>query len=161
MPEVDAADLVATYRDARKARGEATAPLDLFAAIQTDRTFRIPSIRLAEAQARTRRRARSCTASTGSRRCSAACSARATPIEIPFVFGTADLPNGEQFSGKGPEVDALTAATMDTWLRFARTGDAGFAAYDAGRRATRVFGRDVRDEDDPHAAERKLWEGRL
>ena len=82
-------------------------------------------------------------------------------VELPFVFGTVDLPNGEQFSGKGPEVDALTAATMDTWLRFARTGDAGFAAYDAGRRATRVFGRDVRDENDPHAAERKLWEGRL
>jgi para-nitrobenzyl esterase len=161
VPEVDAADLVATYRDARRARGEGTAPLDLFAAIQTDRTFRIPSIRLAEAQAA------HAPESTFMYRFDwespmlggllGACHA----VEIPFVFGTADLPNGEQFSGKGPEVDALTAATMDTWLRFARTGDAGFAAYDAARRATRIYGREIRDEDDPQGAERALWEGRL
>jgi para-nitrobenzyl esterase len=161
VPEVDAPTLLETYRDARKARGESTAPLDLFAAIQTDRTFRVPAIRLAEAQAKHE------PAATYMYRYDwespmlggllGACHA----VEIPFVFGTADLPNGEQFSGKGPEVDALGAATMDTWLRFARGGDPGFAPYDAAKRTTRIFGREIRDEDDPHAAERKIWEGRL
>ena len=161
VPEVDSDVLYATYRDARKARGDGVAPLDLLAAIQTDRTFRIPGIRLAEAQAK------HAPQSTFMYRFDwespmlggmlGACHA----VEIPFVFGTADLPNGEQFSGKGPEVDALIAATMDTWLRFARTGDAGFPVYHAAKRTTRIFGREIRSEDDPQSAERKVWEGRL
>jgi para-nitrobenzyl esterase len=161
VPEADADELVETYRDARKARCESAAPIDLFAAIQTDRTFRIPAIRLAEAQARHE------PAATYMYRYDwespmlggllGACHA----VEIPFVFGTADLPNGEQFSGKGPEVDALIGTTMDTWLRFARSGEPGFAAYDEAKRTTRVFGREIRDEDDPQSEERKLWEGRL
>ena len=161
VPEVDSDVLYATYRDARKARGDGVAPLDLLAAIQTDRTFRIPGIRLAEAQAK------HAPQSTFMYRFDwespmlggmlGACHA----VEIPFVFGTADLPNGEQFSGKGPEVDALIAATMDTWLRFARTGDAGFPVYDAAKRTTRIFGREIRSEDDPQSAERQVWEGRF
>ena len=50
---------------------------------------------------------------------------------------------------------------MDTWLRFARTGDAGFPVYDAAKRTTRIFGREIRSEDDPQSAERTVWEGRL
>jgi para-nitrobenzyl esterase len=161
VPEVDASDLHETYRDARKARGESVAPLDVFAAIQTDRTFRIPAIRLAEAQAKHAPDAtfmyRFDWESPMLGGLLGACHA----VEIPFVFGTADLPNGEQFSGKGPEVDALIAATMDTWLRFAKSGDAGFPKYDPAKRTTRLFGRELRNEDDPQGAERKIWEGRL
>jgi para-nitrobenzyl esterase len=161
VPEIDASSLYETYRDARKARGESTAPLELFSAIQTDRTFRIPAIRLAEAQAAHEPDAtfmyRFDWESPMLGGLLGACHA----VEIPFVFGTADLPNGEQFSGKGPEVDALIAATMDAWLRFARSGAADFPAYDAAKRTTRIFGRELRNEDDPHGAERKIWEGRL
>ncbi|MEL0048969.1 MAG: carboxylesterase family protein, partial [Gammaproteobacteria bacterium] len=47
----DPAKVISTYREARSARGLGVTPLDLFAAIETDRVFRVPGIRLAEAVA--------------------------------------------------------------------------------------------------------------
>jgi para-nitrobenzyl esterase len=55
-------------------------------------------------------------------------------------------------------VEALTAQMMDAWLAFARTGEAPWPAYEAGRRATMVFGPQSGVEDAPRDEERRLWE---
>jgi para-nitrobenzyl esterase len=159
VPEVDAEELVATYRAARRSRGEATTPVEIFAAVHTDRTFRIPAVRLAEAQAPHQARTYMYRVDWESPMLGGvlgACHA----VELPFVFGTYGLPGGDQFAGKGPDVEALSARMMDVWLDFARSGDPGWAAYESKRRTTMVFGRDCGTEDDPQAAERKVWEGR-
>ena len=159
VPEVDADELLASYRDARRARGEAVTPVELFAAIFTDRTFRIPAVRLAEAQALHQPRTFMYRVDWESPMLGGvlgACHA----VELPFVFGTYALPGGDQFAGKGPDVEALSAHMMDVWLDFARSGDPGWGGYEAKRRTTMMFGRDCGTEDDPQAAERKVWEGR-
>ncbi|HEX2484686.1 MAG TPA: carboxylesterase/lipase family protein [Myxococcota bacterium] len=160
VPEVDADRLVATYRDARRSRGESVAPLELYAAIHTDRTFTVPAIRLAEAQAAREPRTFAYRVDHESPMLGGvlgACHA----IELPFVFGTYDLPNGDQFAGKGPEVEALSAAMMDAWLRFAASADPGWPAYEPSRRVTRVFGRSFATDEDPRSDERRVWDGRL
>ena len=49
----EAADaLIGSYEKARAQRGEPVAPADLFTAIETDRVFRIPGVRLAQVQPR-------------------------------------------------------------------------------------------------------------
>jgi len=160
VPEVDADALYAAYTAARRVRGDSTAPLEVFAAIHTDRTFRIPAVRLAEAQARHQRRTYMYRVDWESPMLGGvlgACHA----VELPFVFGSYALPGGDQFAGKGPEVEALSARMMDAWLAFARSGDPGFPAYDDEKRTTMIFGRECGTQDDPQGAERKIWEGRL
>jgi para-nitrobenzyl esterase len=160
VPEVDAERLTGTYRDARRRRRESVAPLELFAAAQTDRTFWVPALRLAEAQAAREPRTFMYRVDHESPMLGGvlgACHA----IELPFVFGTYDLPGGDQFAGKGPEVEALSVRMMDAWLAFARTGDPGWPAYDGSRRTTQVFGPVCATEDDPRPDERRVWDGRL
>jgi para-nitrobenzyl esterase len=127
--------------------------------VQTDRTFRIPAVRLVEAHVPAEPRSFVYRVDWESPMLGGflgACHA----VELPFVFGTWDLPGGDAFAGKGPDVEALSARMMDAWLAFARSGDPGFDAYGAERR-TMVFGRECRVEADPQAEERRVWEGRL
>ncbi|GAA1617904.1 carboxylesterase family protein [Actinoplanes couchii] len=61
-------------------------------------------------------------------------------IELPHVFGP------------GPMHDA--------WIRFARTGDPGWPAYDTDRRTTMRIGRTWQPADDPRGPERRAWRRR-
>ncbi len=160
VPEVDADELVSTYGEARRGRGDPAAPLDLFAAVRTDHAFRIPAVRLAEAQAVHEPRTFMYRVDWESPLLGGLLGA-CHGIELPFVFGTHDLPGGEAFAGKGPELESLSARMMDAWLAFARSGDPGWRAYEPERRTTRLFARACEVEDDPHGAERRVWEGRL
>jgi para-nitrobenzyl esterase len=156
--------LLAVYR---RRRPEAP-PWELFDAIETDRLFRIPAIRLAEARAQRDRHAATymylfAWPSPAARGLLGACHA----IELPFVFGTLDAPQIDRFSGSGPAAEHLSRRTMDAWLAFARGGAPGhgdlpdWSAYDAERRATLVLDAEPRTEDDPQADERRAWEGVL
>jgi len=164
LPDVDAAAIVEVYRGSR----HAAKPSDLLFAIETDRVFRIPAIRLAEARARH-------AAATWMYRFDwespalggalGACHA----VELPFVFGALDAPGAEFFAGVGPEAERLCARTMDAWIAFARSGDprhadlpgGRFEAYDLEQRSTLVLGRECGVELDPGSAERRAWEGIL
>jgi para-nitrobenzyl esterase len=162
LPHADGHHIVSVYR---KGRPEADWA-NLSFAIETDRVFRIPAIRLAEAQ----REHRPDTfmylfswESPGFGGVLGACHA----IELPFVFDGFELPGIEMFSGKGPEAARLGQQTMDAWLAFARDGAPGHAGlpawprYEPGRRATMELGRECRLLDDPGADERRVWEGLL
>ena len=156
-------DVIEGYRAARAARGQSVEPRELWSAIDTDRMFRIGSIRAAEAQ--------SPYAATymylfdwespAMGGALGACHA----LELPFVFGTLHNPDIDKFAGSGPAADRLSEQMMDAWLSFARTGDPNTSStpewptYDASRRATMVFGADTHVVEAPYDDERLLWQG--
>jgi para-nitrobenzyl esterase len=153
LPEIDARQVMEVYG------GESRAPVDVFFAAQTDRIFRIPAVRLAEAQHphapvymyRVDWESPALGGMLG------ACHA----IELPFVFGSHGKPGGDQFVGSGPEADTLAEQMMDAWSSFARAGNPGWQAFDSDTRATMLFGRDTAIAHDPAPAERLAWEGLL
>jgi len=162
LPHADGARIAAGYRAARP---EADWP-SIWIAIETDRIFRIPAIRVAEAQ-----RAHQADVfmylfsweSPGFGGLLGACHA----IEIAFLFDCLDLPGADKFVGTGPDAQRLAERTMDSWLSFATNGDPSHAAlgawprYDAGRRATMELGARCGVQDDPASVERALWDGVL
>jgi para-nitrobenzyl esterase len=130
---------------------------DLLTAISTDRVFRIPAIRLAEAQARQDRptymylftwatpvmdgKLKSCHA-----------------LELPFVWDGVDAPGLGMLTGDGPERQGIADAMHAAWIAFARTGDPGWPAYDLDHRATKRFDTSTEILDDPQGDERALWD---
>ena len=79
-------------------------------------------------------------------------------LEIAFVFDTLDKEGLEPVMGANPPqqlADTMHAA----WATFATTGDPGWPEYDLSRRATMRFDTNSAVVDDPHSAERVLWEG--
>ncbi|WP_394427866.1 carboxylesterase/lipase family protein [Streptomyces sp. SGAir0957] len=81
-------------------------------------------------------------------------------VELPFVFDLADLPGLSGPTGLlGPDKPPADFATRvhETWIRFARTGDPGWAPYDTGRRATMRIDAEWTQVDDPRGPERAAW----
>ena len=155
--------LIDTYEKARAARGESVTPAELFTAIETDRVFRIPGVRLAQVQGRHDPRVFSylftwpSPAIHGALGC---CHA----LELGFVFGTNHLPGMTAFAGTGPAAEKLAVQMQDAWLAFARSGDPGCASvgtwtgYTEARRPTMVFGANTNLEDAPRDQERRAWD---
>jgi para-nitrobenzyl esterase len=86
-------------------------------------------------------------------------------MEIPFVFGTVDMPDVAVFTGRNPQRFALADHVMDAWIGFARSGDPTppggprWPTYDPSRRATMELGETLQVVDDPLSAQRKAWGG--
>ncbi len=151
------AGLVATYRASLAARGVEPTPPETFMAIQTDRIFRIPALRLLERQQPHDRRLYAYLfdwKSPAAKGALGACHA----VELAYVFGTYSKPGAAKFYGSGPEADALAQVTMTAWVAFARNGDPGWPAYDTGTRTTRILGADCRTENAPLEPERVAWD---
>jgi para-nitrobenzyl esterase len=164
VPDPDA--LIEAYRSVR--RGADAEPPALFFAIETDRIFRIPAVRLAEAWCAHRPSTfmyRFDWASPALGGALGACHA----VELPFVFGLAERPDAAFLTGGGPEAGRLSEQVMDAWIAFARCGDpshpglpgARWDAYEPEGRATFAFGRDSALEIDPQSREREAWDGLL
>ena len=69
--------------------------------------------------------------------------------DIGLSFGTTPHPT--------PAQQAMSDQMMDAFVRFARTGDPGWPAYDLTRRQTMVFDTDSRVVNDPRQWERELF----
>jgi para-nitrobenzyl esterase len=155
--------LVDAYRPAA-AGGET--PADLFLAIETDRVFGIPAIRLAEAQQAHQKNTFAYLVTWESPFLGGSLGA-CHGIDVPFVFGAIGSPGANAFAGEGPEAHALCERMMDAWIHFARSGDPNhpglprWPGYDPRRRATLFFGRRCEVQDDPGASRRRAWEGLL
>ncbi len=160
----DGADaLIDDYEKARAARGESVTPAELFTAIETDRVFRIPAVRLAQVQGRHDPRVFSYLftwPSPAMRGALGSCHA----LELGFVFGTNHLPGMSAFAGTGPAPEKLAVQMQDAWLAFARSGDPGcasagtWAGYTEACRSTMVFGANTKLEDAPRDEERRAWD---
>jgi len=152
--------LVEAYRTAR--------PGDdfdgLFKAVMTDRVFRLPAIRMAEAQSAYQPEHTFLYlfeyASTAFDGRLGSCHA----LEIPFVFDNLHRAGTELLTGPEPPQSVATAM-HSAWIAFARTGSPAvdalpdWPAYDEGDRATMVVGVPCHLEHDPDAGERLAWSG--
>lgn len=162
-PGVDLGHVVEGYRELRDARGEAIAPVDVFAAVETDRVFRMPGIRLAEAYAARGRDAYQYSFSVQSSAMDGyleSCHA----IDIGYVWGTYAMSEAaHEFFGKRPGTAALSATVQDAWLSFARGGHPKTAAladwvpYSPASRSTAVFDTPAHVLHAPRDEERALW----
>jgi len=138
----------------------------LWDAIMTDRVFRIPAIRLAEAQARHRPDATYMYlfewASTAFDGRLGSCHA----LEIPFVFDNLDGPGVPMFTGPDAP-QGLADAMSESWVAFAtghnphHAGLPAWPTYDPATRATMHFDVTNRLEHDPAAEVRAAWDGVL
>jgi para-nitrobenzyl esterase len=151
----DPAKLVATYRASypNRASGE------LFSAIMTDWMFYLPSVRLAEAHA-------SHPAGTyfyefawpspAFNHKLAACHG----LELGFVFDTLDtigLTGPESMAGDNPPAE-LATRIHKTWIRFATTGDPGWAPYTVEQRSIMRINTTWDLLTDPRPVERRAWD---
>jgi len=119
---------VRTYREARRPH-LSTEPPDLWYAIESDRIFRYPAMRLLDLQRAHAPGVRAylftwSSPALGGRLGS--CHA----LELPFVFGQIGLPALRRFVGEDPGAEALSARMRAAWLAFTR-GEApeGWPAY--------------------------------
>ncbi|HVN64453.1 MAG TPA: carboxylesterase family protein, partial [Candidatus Binataceae bacterium] len=164
LMERQAADgLIDAYEAARTARGDSIAPGELFNAIETDRLFRIPTLRLSETQSRRGHRTYSYLFTHKSPAIGGMLGS-CHGIELGFVFGTNRMPGMDLFSGTGPAVDRLEVAMQDAWLAFARGGNPAcesigdWPTYDEATRATMVFGEANSVRNAPLEEERRAWD---
>jgi para-nitrobenzyl esterase len=144
---------LATYREARP---DASAG-DLMVAVVTDWFYRIPAIRLAEAQAAGSGAAYMYQFAWRSPQFNGrlgACHA----VELPFVFDTINDKANEGLIGTGAPQE-LADTVHAAWVAFARDGNPGWPKYDLKERATMRFNVASEVVHDPQGAERVLWEG--
>jgi para-nitrobenzyl esterase len=155
--------VVEAYRKGRTERGQAATAPELWAALETDRIFRMPGLRLAETQAKHDPRVYSYLFTWPSPMMGGmlgACHA----LELGFVFGTHGDPGMTDFSGSGPAAEALSERMMDAWLAFARSGDPStrasgpWARYTAADRTTAIFGERCEIAGTPYDEERRAWD---
>jgi para-nitrobenzyl esterase len=78
-------------------------------------------------------------------------------IEHAFVFD--NVAKSASMVGSGGDQQKLADAMSSAWIRFARTGNPGWAAYTPQKRTTMIFDVNARAVDDPRPVERRLFGG--
>jgi para-nitrobenzyl esterase len=158
IPGGDVAGLVEIYRRARSQRSLPVTPAELFIAIQSDRIFRIPAIRLAGAHSRRQQPTYMYLFDWVSPLMNGilgSCHA----LEVGFVFGLLD----DNFTDSGEEAQALSKKMQDAWISFARQGEPNcqsigkWELYDE-RRQTMILGRQCILIEGPYDEERRAWD---
>jgi para-nitrobenzyl esterase len=150
---VDPDEAIGTYR----ALDPAATPGDLLVKVGTDWFFRMPAIRLAEARAGGPGRTWLYEFAWPSPQFGGrlgACHA----LEVAFVFDTLQTEGVAPLAGPAAPQE-LADAMHAAWVRFARTGDPGWAAYDVATRPVQVFGELSAVAADPRGPQRRLWDG--
>ncbi len=160
-----ATELVETYEKARTPHRD-TLPRELWFAIETDRIFRIPAVRLAEAQLAAGAPVYKYLFTWPSPLLDGALGA-CHALEIPFVFGMVEHSALGGFVGQGEAAVTLQSKMQDAWLAFAQSGDpetgtlGRWPRYDASQRESMLLGAEHGTEPDVQGIERRFWEGRL
>jgi para-nitrobenzyl esterase len=149
-------DPEAAYRAAYPSAG----PDELFELVQSDWLFRIPTLRLADAQYAAGGRVHLYELtydSPGGGGMFGACHG----LDGPLLFGTLDEQLGPLVLGSPAPTEAvdLSARMRRTWAGFAATGEPGWTAYDPQERTTGILDTEPRAVRYPEEASRALWEG--
>ncbi len=110
--------LIAAYR----ARMPNAAPWELYSAIDTDRVFRVPAWKLAEARAAHAQHTYLYAFDFVGPLFEGQLGACHT-IEVPFSLGLVHEGFGKVFTGAGPDARLLSDRMLDAWMSFARSGD--------------------------------------
>ena len=151
------------YRAAREARGELATPYEIQTAASGDELFRVPAMRLLDAQSEHSDQTWCYLFDWKSPMLDGALGS-CHALDIPFVFGTHQV--APAFAGAGVAANGLAELAMDTWLAFARTGDPStdhlpWPKWDPQTRQTVVLGESARVEVDFRGEEVSAWEGVL
>ena len=157
--------IIETYKDVIKDISSAD-HLEVLDTIFTDYIFRIPGIRFAEAHLKHNPNTFNYLFTWPSPAFKGKLGS-CHIMEIPFVFGTLDLPKADMFFGNGPEAEILNKNIMDAWTAFARTGNPNhdgnseWPTYDVEKRSTMVLDREIKIIEAYCDKERAAWDGLL
>ncbi len=138
-------------------------PREIMDAVTTDFTFRIPSIRLAEAQLPHQKDTYMYLFAWKSPFQGGKYGAMHA-LELGFVFGVLSPNEVGIFPKRDEETQALSEAMMDTWIAFAKTGNPNnpsvpyIKPYTIEDRTTVLFDQTIRVVNDPYSEERAVWE---
>ena len=155
-------EVISTYAAAHPGESQDEAWVDFL----TDRTFRIPAIRLAESQVKRDVPVwmyRFDWLSTAFEGRLGACHA----LEIPFVWDNLNRAGASPLTGESPTRQALADKMHASWIAFLQNGDPNtstlpqWPAYTTEQRATMIFNDECQVMNDPQSAERRLWDGVL
>ena len=147
----DGTEVVAAYRAV-----VGDDPMDVWAAIFTDREMLLPALAVADAhRGATYRYLFTWPVAPRAdglplRACHAA--------DVPFTFDALDTLGWAAWTAADavrPAADAVVAGMTDAWCRFVATGDPGWPGHLTGR--VQVFGPECAVLDDPSAARRVVW----
>ena len=152
-------DILAVY-EAQQHEAPLSTPWEAYL---TDRTFRIPAIRVAEQQAKHGASVwmyRFDWPTPVYRGALGACHA----LEIPFVFNTLQHPTAAILTGGTEAPQSIADVMHTTWIAFAHGKDLSqvlpaWPRYDKEQRATMLFNTTCSVTHDPQAGTRQLWEG--
>ncbi|HEX2381443.1 MAG TPA: carboxylesterase/lipase family protein [Acidimicrobiales bacterium] len=154
-----ASDVIAAYRD----EAPSASNDDLWCAIATDWVFRIPAVRLLEAQSPHQPSTYSYVFSYKSTAFDGALGA-CHAVEIPFAFDNVDRRGVNFFLGQVDDgTRALSTAVSRAWTAMARNGSPdhdgipGWPPYSDASRAVMELGPTIRILDDPGSGPRRLW----
>ncbi len=154
--------VVESYRKTHAVHDIDTSAKALFSAIQTDRVYRMPALRMLESQQKHGQASYNYLFTWPSPLLDGifgACHA----LEIGFLFGNIEEAGASAFCGSGPEADLLSERIQDAWLAFARTGDpscdslGAWQAYGKGRE-TMLLGRACGLQAAPYEDLRRAWD---
>lgn len=150
------------YEKIVRERNPAAKYPDIFSAFESDRVFRMPSLRMAELQSHHSKHV-FVAQFNWDKGLLGACHAS----EIPFVFGCADNGVGQFLTGGGEGARKLSEAVQGCWIAFARSGNPAtdrvgqWPAFNTDTRPTMCFDDTIKLQNDPLEQERELWEGVL
>jgi para-nitrobenzyl esterase len=158
IPPEHVSSVIAAYRKGQRKRGEKASAADVLSAIQTDLMFRMPALRLVEAQCKNSQPAYNYLftwKSPAMKGAFGSCHA----LEVGFVFGNYD----NTFCGSGPDADALSRKIQDAWVAFARTGNPSCDSVGkwepyGNSRTTMILDKTCHPENAPYEDERSIWD---
>ncbi|KKK46061.1 MAG: hypothetical protein Lokiarch_04530, partial [Candidatus Lokiarchaeum sp. GC14_75] len=134
--------------------------------MRTDYEFRIPAIRLAEAQSQHQKNTYMYLFSWKSPFKDGKFGAM-HGLEVCFVFNTLWDRDFAMIARKTEETQELSEKMMDVWISFSRSGNPNnpnipeIHPYNLEKRATLIFDKVISVEEDPYSNERIAWNGLL
>jgi para-nitrobenzyl esterase len=152
----DALRALAPDADAYRAAFPDAAAERLYELVHSDRLFRMPSLRLAEAhQGRTFLYELAWESPGMGGGVLGACHG----LGLPLTFGTLSVGTGAFLVGDPvpPAAVDLSARVRAAWTSFATTGDPGWPAYDAAQRRTWIIDAEPHVAAYPEETSRRLW----
>lgn len=164
--------LADTYREARKARGEAVDTLSVWLSIMTDRMIRVPSLLFLERHIGAGGRGFACAVTWGSAEPTDHLDGRpygAThTAELPPLFGTCDAtPQLQKVAGNGRTAAPVSTALQQIWTGFARNGQPSAPGVGACPQfkipdfATTMIDQTPTVQNDPWGPERKAMQAAM
>ena len=151
------------YEDDRQTSSLRNQPVDIWAAISTDKMFRIPAIRTAECHLEH-------TSDVWMYRFDHESPAHGGllqschSLDIPFVWGTYDLPQMRKFCGTDEHITKLSHQTMSAHLAFAHSGNPNnqsipsWDRYTPNDRNTLLLNKEISTQKAPLDGIRNFWD---